>query len=240
MAAIRPAQEWERYAWIAGIVYVVFLVIEAIISVGVHANQNDSAAKIARELFVHRDRAVVVACLSVIYAAAFLIYLTRLHDLFRRHSDRPAFLNSWVFAGGVLFVTLHSVSDVGITGMLGAKVASYSAHHDVGLSYTLYLLTFALDSVGDLFASLLAFAAAMIIVRSQVLPRWLGWLLIPVSILFFLQTFGLGGVISTFGLVLDLIGFLLFLLFVLASSAILLRRDPDAGPARRIAGQPLT
>ena len=39
-----------------------------------------------------------------------------------------------------------------------------------------------------------------------------------------LQGFGLGGVISSFGLTLDLIGFLLFLIFVLASSVIGLTR----------------
>ena len=42
--------------------------------------------------------------------------------------------------------------------------------------------------------------------------------------MFFLQGFGLGGVIASFGLVLDLIGFVLFLIFVLVSSVILLTR----------------
>jgi hypothetical protein len=43
--------------------------------------------------------------------------------------------------------------------------------------------------------------------------------------MFFLQAFGLGGVIASFGLVLDIIGFVLFLIFVLASSIIFLRRQ---------------
>jgi len=51
---------------------------------------------------------------------------------------------------------------------------------------------------------------------------------------FVLQGFGLGGVIATFGLVLDLIGFVLFLIFVLASSVILLRRG-DAVPSGHVA-----
>ena len=38
--------------------------------------------------------------------------------------------------------------------------------------------------------------------------------------------FGLGGVVSTFGLKLDLIGFLLFLVFVLVSSVMMLARPP--------------
>jgi hypothetical protein len=43
--------------------------------------------------------------------------------------------------------------------------------------------------------------------------------------LLFFQGFGLGGVISDFGLFLDLVGFLLLLIFVLASSVILLFRS---------------
>jgi ABC-type multidrug transport system permease subunit len=58
-----------------------------------------------------------------------------------------------------------------------------------------------------------------------VLPRWLGWVSILVGILFFLQGFGLGGVIASFGLIPDGIGFVLFLIFVLVSSVILLRRE---------------
>ena len=58
-----------------------------------------------------------------------------------------------------------------------------------------------------------------------VLPRWLGWLSLGVGLLFFLQGFGLGGVIASFGVVLDLIGFVLFLIFVLVSGVILIRRD---------------
>ena len=51
-----------------------------------------------------------------------------------------------------------------------------------------------------------------------------------VGVLFFLQGFGPGGVIHLFGLVLDLIGFVLFLIFVLVSSVIFLRRE-NAVPA---------
>ena len=48
----------------------------------------------------------------------------------------------------------------------------------------------------------------------------------PRQMLFIVQGFGLGGVISSFGLVVDLIGFLLLVIFVLASSLIFVRRDP--------------
>jgi hypothetical protein len=71
----------------------------------------------------------------------------------------------------------------------------------------------------------------VLVIRSGILPRWLGWVSIVAGILFFLQGFGLGGVIATFGLVLDLIAFVLFLIFVLVSSVIALRRRSTAPKA---------
>jgi heme A synthase len=75
---------------------------------------------------------------------------------------------------------------------------------------------------------LFAFAVGLLVLRNSVLPRWLEWVMILVAVLFFLQGFGLGGVIATFGLVLDLIAFVLLLLFVMVSSVVLLARKPNA------------
>jgi hypothetical protein len=225
MAAKRVPSTWERYAWVAGIVFVIALVTEFVISGGVGVNQNDSAAKIASALYDNRGRLLVVAYLSLVYAAAFPVYLSRLSDLLREDAARPRFLGSLVLAGGLLFVAMHAVSDIGITGLVGAKLAAFGAQHDPGLSYAVYLMTFAVDSVGDVFGSLFAVAAGVLVLGSGVLPRWLGWVSIVAGIMLFLQGFGLGGVIATFGLVLDLIGFVLLLLFVLVSSVILLMRE---------------
>lgn len=230
--AAPESQGWERYAWLAGVVFVVALVAEIVVAVGIPLNQDDSAAKIATGLHDHRRRLVLIACLSILYAPAFVVYLSRLHDLLRAHADGSRFLHTWVLVGGVLFVALHAVSDIGITGMLGAKVAAESVAHDPGVSYSLYLLTFALDSVGDVFASLFMLATGILLLRTAVLPRWLAWTAAGTAPFLFAQTFGLGGVIGTFGLVLDLIGFVLLLVFVLVSSVALFRRSGrPAAPA---------
>src|SRR5271170_4137147 len=218
-------QRWERYAWVAGVLFVVALVAEIVVALGVELTQDDSAARIANGLHAHETRLLVIACLSVVYAVAFVIYLSGLHNRLRGDTDRARILGSLLLVGGVLFVTLHAVSDIGITGLVGAKLASYGAQHDPGVSYTLYLTTFALESVGDVFGSLFAFATGALVLRSGVLPRWLGWVSILAGSLLFLQGFGLGGVIASFGLVLDLIGFVLFLIFVLVSSVIMLTRE---------------
>jgi hypothetical protein len=228
VATTRTTRGWERYAWVAGIVFVVALLAESVVATGIGLTQNDSPAKIASGLHQHRERALVIAYLSAIYAVAFVIYLCSLYNLLRRDAGDARILTYFVLVGGVLFVALHAVSDVGLTGLLGAKLASYGDQHDPGLSYTLYLVTYALDSVGDVFGSLAAVAAGVLVMRNGVLPRWLGWVSIVAGVFFFLQGFGLGGVIAGFGLVLDLIAFVLFLFFVLASSIILVRRASPA------------
>jgi hypothetical protein len=59
----------------------------------------------------------VIAYLSVVYATAFLIYLCGLYSVLRGDTDRERILGALVLTGGVLFVTLHAVSDIGITGL---------------------------------------------------------------------------------------------------------------------------
>ena len=222
--ATRTTRAWERFVWIAGIVFVIAFLAESVIATGVGLTHTDSAAKIATGLHEHRERLLVIAYLSAVYAVTFVVYLCSLYDLLRRDAEWARILAYLVLVGGVLFVALHAVSDIGITGLLGAKLASFADQHDQGLAYTLYLITYALDSVGDVFGSLATVAAGLLVMKSHVLPRWLGWTAILAGVMFFLQGFGLGGVIATFGLVLDLVAFVLFLIFVLASSIILLRR----------------
>ncbi|MBV9415490.1 MAG: DUF4386 family protein [Solirubrobacterales bacterium] len=224
VAATRTAGAWERCGWVAGIVFVVAFLAESVIATGIGLTHNDSPAKIATGLHQHRERLLLIAYLSAVYAVMFVIYLCSLYDRLRRDAEWARILAYLVLVGGVLFVALHAVSDIGITGLLGAKLASFSDQHDQGLAYTLYLVTYALDSVGDVFGSLAAVSAGLLVMKSHVLPRWVGWMAILAGIMFFLQGFGLGGVIATFGLVLDLVAFVLFLIFVLASSIILLRR----------------
>ena len=220
-------RQWERYAWIGGILYVVALLAESLISVGFKVSQDDSAAKIAASLDDHHNRLILVFCLCILYVVGFVLYLTRLDDTLRLASNDRRFFASWVLIGGVLFVTLHGVSDVGIYGLLAGKVAAYSAQHEHGLSYMLYLLTFALDSVGDVFGSFFMVASGVLVLTTRVLPRWLGWVAVAGSPFLLAQAFGLGGVVSSAGLALDLVGFLLLLLFIGASSVIALIRGAE-------------
>ena len=127
-ATTRPAPGWERYAWVAGILFVLVVLVESAIGVGVGIDQNDSAAKIASALADHKNRLLVVEGLCVVYAAMFPIYLWKLYDrLLHMDADGSPALGSLLLVGGVLFVALHAVSDVGIYGVLNGKLASFGA-----------------------------------------------------------------------------------------------------------------
>ena len=73
--SVPTAGVWDRRAWAAGIVFVLALLAEAVISTGIPINQNDSAAKIARALQADKQTVLVAGYLSAVYAVAFVIYL---------------------------------------------------------------------------------------------------------------------------------------------------------------------
>ena len=115
--ATRTTSAGPRSAWFAGIVFVIAVVAESVVgATGIKLTQNDSAAKIASRLNEHRGLVLAVAYLSVVYAIAFVIYVWRLYDLLRQDTEERSSMASLVLVGGVLFVTLHAVSDIGITG----------------------------------------------------------------------------------------------------------------------------
>ena len=214
MEAARTSRPWERYAWAAGILYVIALLAEIVVALGVGLTQNDSAAKIASGLHEHRDRLLVIACLSVVYATAFLIYLCNLYNLLRGDTDRPRIIGALVLVGGVLLLPC----------MPSATSASPAWSARITSSYTLYLMTFALERGGRFRESLRCCRRpARDEERRAAALAWA--IAIIAGILLFLQGFGLGGVIASFGLILDLIRFALFLIFVLVSSVIMLRRE---------------
>jgi hypothetical protein len=63
----------RRYGWVAGIVFVLAVVADVAIAVGIPINQNDSATKIAAELDQHSSNLIAIACVCVVYAAAFVV-----------------------------------------------------------------------------------------------------------------------------------------------------------------------
>jgi len=80
---------WERYAWAAGIVFVLALLAESVVATGIGLTHQESATAIATGLHAHEQRMIAIACISIVYAVAFLIYLWKLYVLLRGDPARP-------------------------------------------------------------------------------------------------------------------------------------------------------
>ena len=164
------------------------------------------------------------------YAWFFLIYLGALYRLLRLAVAQRGFLASLTLIGGALGLVLHAVTDIGLVGLYGSKLSGASVlHQNQGTLYAIYVQGYALASVADVMLSVFALSAGLLVIWSGLLPRWLGWIAVAAGFLFLLQGFTLGGLIALAGVVIDGIGLMLMLVFVLGSSTVmLLRPDPVA------------
>ena len=95
VVATRASSAWERYAWVAGILYVIALVAETVVGLLGGAEPERLGGEDRERALRPPRAAVVITYLSVVYAAMFLIYLGRLYDLLRGNTDRSRFLGSW-------------------------------------------------------------------------------------------------------------------------------------------------
>ena len=85
----QPSVTWERWAWMAGIVFVLALLAESVVATGIGLTRQESAATIARGLHAHEGRMIAIACISIVYAVAFVVYLWKLYVLLRGDPARP-------------------------------------------------------------------------------------------------------------------------------------------------------
>jgi hypothetical protein len=186
----------------------------------------DIAAQLAADSPAHR----LSLLLGFLADVAFLIFLAGLWSRLRREEGPAGMFAALILAAGAAFVTLMLIS-----GGLHLTLVQYASggQHDPAV---LPALTDLNQWVG---AAILPPSAAMLlgatlaILTTRALPRWLGWLAAATAAL---QLIALAGVFQTTieGVVAiaALAGFLLFLVWVLATSVVLLLRPgrPPAGP----------
>ncbi|HEX3332216.1 MAG TPA: hypothetical protein VHS27_19985 [Gaiellales bacterium] len=97
-ASPQPAATWERYAWSGGIVFVLALPAESAVATGIGLTHQESAAAIATGLDAHEQRLIAIACISIVYAVAFVVYLWKLYLLLRGDLARPNDLSTLVLS----------------------------------------------------------------------------------------------------------------------------------------------
>jgi hypothetical protein len=225
MATGRP----DRWAAVAGLVFTALVVasIFAPVTPSTDSPAEDIAAQLAGDRTAHHFSLL----LGFLADVAFLVFLAGLWSRLRRWEGPAGMFAPLVLTAGAAVVALMLVS-----GGLHLALVQYVSGGQPDPA-ALPALTALNDWVGGAIvpASVAMFlGAAVAILTTRALPRWLGWLAAATSLLLLIslaqifQTTPGEGVVGIAGFA----GFLLFLVWVLATSVVLLlqpgRRPTDA------------
>jgi hypothetical protein len=161
---------WARYAPLSGLLFVALLVVAIVITGFDSVDSNDSVVKVVKFWHDNDSEQITGAILSAVATLPFLWFLGSLRSAFRVAEGGTGRLSSIVFAGGLIvagfalvdaslqFATAESVGDV-------PPVATQT----LSALYNNFFFGFP-AGVGTLLL-----ASSLVILRTRVLPVWLGW-----------------------------------------------------------------
>lgn len=149
--------------------------------------------------------------LDVLGSLAFVVFAGRLWGTLREAEGAPAWLSTTAFGAALLAVAGSFVDKT----MFAAIFTQAGAGLEPSVAAAMYAAASASFGLFSAFVGLFIGLAAVVILQTGVLPRWLGWLGVAVLVL------------SVAGVALAQIGFFAFpltLLWMIAASLLLLRR----------------
>ncbi len=215
---------WQRLGAASGIVYVVLLLGPEAIQGG----QSEELTMTTAEAIAHSCASIAPQLTDAIYPILhtlsyliFLFFLGSLWSALRRAEGADGWLSAAALGGGLVSLAVR------FSGMPTGVAASRNAC--AGIDPQLWQVLQDMDSAFYFTSffplAILSAASAVVVIRfGAPLPRWLGWMSAVVAVALLVE--GFAGTIYTrdFGL-----SFLLFLLWTVITSVVLMRR----------AGQPL-
>jgi hypothetical protein len=171
---------WARYAPLSGVLAVAIVVVSVIIAGFDSVDSNDSVVKIVKFWKDNDSDQQTSAILGAISMIPLLWFLGSLRSAFRAAEGETGRLSSIAFAGGIVlvgFVLVSSALQFAIAESVGdiPPVATQT----LSVLYSDFFFGF---PVG--FGTLLL-ASSLVILRTRVLPVWLGWATFVLAIVFF-------------------------------------------------------
>jgi hypothetical protein len=168
----------ERWAPIAGLIFVVLMVVGSML-VGDVPNPNAPQSQVVAYLTDsgRQMRNIIGAYLWVVGSLTFLVFLMRLRNDLRRAEGGTGYLSSLVFGAGVAFAAVWTVAATTYASVAYAirlRGAPVSNGDLVRVLPPLGRLILLLG--GGIAGILVLLAASAVIFRTGVLPRWLAWL----------------------------------------------------------------
>jgi hypothetical protein len=167
---------WSRFAPLTGVVFFGVLLASIILS-GNTPSTTTSGAKVIGYFTAHRDRMITTSILTAVAVVVGVFFYAALRDYLRR-DEKVAPLATTAFAGAVIFA-VGGAANAGFTWAL----IDVPNHLTPQAAQTLNVLysdgTYGFTAAG---IAILLVAYGLAIVRSDLLPHWLGWLGFPLAI----------------------------------------------------------
>jgi len=214
---MRDERTWTQYAAIAGIVFVVLTIVGAFLP-GQPPKPDDSIATIRSFYADHRSAILLSAYVGGVATAFGLWYIAALSVVVRRAEGGGGILALTTFAGGAV------TSVVGVIGLLVSAALAYSSRSDDvlrtmfdfgNMSFALIMFPWAVFTA----------AASVVMIRTGLFARWLGWAGIAAAALMLISAAGLGqtsGAWAAAGAV-SIVTFIVGMIWILATAIFMLR-----------------
>ena len=217
---------WQRLGAASGIVYVVTLLGPDLLQGGPSEEPTTTAAAIAQSCArttAAQPANAIIPILTTLGFLCFLFFLGSLWSALRRAEGEHGWLAAAAFGAGLMSLSIKFAGGAAVLAALREACAGI----DPQIWRTLHDMDGASFFISFFPLAVLLLASAIVTIRFGVLPRWLGWMAAVVAVA--LLAGGTAGTVyarDDAGL-----PFLLFLLWTLAVSVVLVRRAGQPLPA---------
>ena len=207
---------WARYAPLSGLLFVA-LVVASIFVGGETPDTNDPTVKVVAEWVKNEDEFKISAILGALAGVPLIWFLGSLRSTLRRGEGDSGRLSAIAFGGGLILI-----AGAGVDSSLQFAIAESVGEVPPNVTQTLSVLYDNFFLIFPMGLCPLFLATGLVILRSRVLPVWLGWTA------FFIGVLALAGPIG-------FAAFLLGLIWILVASIVMFQQAEPTQPAAQTA-----
>lgn len=224
VSAPRPAPRpsLQRIAPAAGAAFAMVLASALVGIFAGGAEPNDSFTSVARTLTRESSGLLVRYEFQLAASGLFVVFMGHLVSLLASAEGAEPWLPRTAFAAGIIGITLVTLTNA-INAALATSIATQSGD---GAVWAAFQAGQAIFTFAAMFLGIFLLAASEAIRRTRVLPRWLAYLGLAAGLAYVVGSFSVADQRGLLALP-ALLGFVLFIVWTFAISAVLVVRGPS-------------